>query len=184
MYERHTSCCEGSGTRMERHLDLSGSITLLLLLQTSMIRHVATYFSMVRLSACCASLDSLSTSCKTTTVISQMMTVIHRVDECTTWKQRRRRMTYFEGMILLRWSPLNDLCPDPVSKGTLCAISFMISWTTTRSWNSTSLGFISTWWVLLTMDISTVLELIWFGQNLSPVTWDLMQRCRWWRGKW
>ncbi len=64
---RSTESREGAGTRRARQRLRRGSMTLVLLLQHKMRRQVDMYFSMVRLSACCAPFDSLSTSFSTTT---------------------------------------------------------------------------------------------------------------------
>jgi hypothetical protein len=63
-----TSSWEGAAILIPKHLDLTGSMTLLGLLQHSISRHDDEYFSMVRRSAACACRVSLSTSTSTTTL--------------------------------------------------------------------------------------------------------------------
>ena len=65
------SSWEGAGTLTGKHRLRIAGITLLELLQHKMSRHVAMYFSMVRRSACWASLVNLSTSSSTTTAQGQ-----------------------------------------------------------------------------------------------------------------
>mmetsp|Transcript_730 Transcript_730/g.1876 ORF Transcript_730/g.1876 Transcript_730/m.1876 type:complete len:295 (-) Transcript_730:114-998(-) len=57
----HSAVC-GAPTRTSKHRLRNGSITLLTLLQHSTNRHALAYFSIVRRSPACASLESLSTS--------------------------------------------------------------------------------------------------------------------------
>jgi hypothetical protein len=57
-----TCCGEGAGTRIPRHRDRTGSITLDKHVATRISRQVAVYFSIVRRNAACASFVKRSTS--------------------------------------------------------------------------------------------------------------------------